>query len=93
VASLGARVTGRAALERWRSLLPPLLDLARREGGTLFDPPRLLTGGEVQELLGIPPGPEVGKALAAVRQAQVDGKVRTRAEAVELLGRTRTDTD
>jgi tRNA nucleotidyltransferase/poly(A) polymerase len=84
-ASLGARVTGRAALEHWRSLLPALLDLARREGETLFDPPRLLTGGEVQELLGVPPGPEVGKALAEVRQAQVDGKVRTREEAVGLL--------
>lgn len=92
-ASLGARAAGRAALERWRSLLPALLDLARREGEALFDPPRLLTGGEVQELLGIPPGPEVGKALAAVRQAQVDGKVRTREEAVGLLGRTRTSTD
>jgi tRNA nucleotidyltransferase/poly(A) polymerase len=93
VASLGARITGRAALERWRSLLPALLDLARREGEALFDPPRLLTGGEVQELLGIPPGPQVGKALAAVRQAQVDGRVRTREEAVGLLGRTRTSTD
>ena len=85
VASLGARATGSAALERWRSLLPGLLDLARREGEALFDPPRLLTGGEVQELLGVPPGPEVGKALAAVRQAQVDGRVRTREEAVALL--------
>ncbi|MFL6234787.1 MAG: hypothetical protein ACJ76N_16760 [Thermoanaerobaculia bacterium] len=94
VASLGARATGSAALERWRSVLPSLLDLARREGEALFDPPRLLTGSEVQELLGIPPGPEVGKALAAVRQAQVDGKVRTREEAVGLLqGRTRTSTD
>ena len=92
-ASLGARAAGRAALERWRSLLPALLELARREGEALFDPPRLLTGGEVQELLGVPPGPEVGKALAAVRQAQVDGKVRTREEAVGLLGRTRTSTD
>ncbi len=70
---------------RWRGLLHPLLDLARAEGGSLFDPPRLLTGGEVQELLGIPPGPEVGKALAAVLQAQVDGRVRTREEAVALL--------
>jgi tRNA nucleotidyltransferase/poly(A) polymerase len=91
VAALGARSPGRAALERWRSLLPGLLDLVHREGEALFDPPRLLSGGEVQELLGVPPGPEVGKALAAVRQAQVDGRVRTREEAVELLhGQTRT---
>ena len=83
--SLGARATGRATLERWRATLRPLTDLARREGEALFDPPRLLTGGEVQELLGIPAGPGVGQALAAVRQAQVDGEVHTREDAVRLL--------
>ncbi len=85
VTSVGARAAGRAAVERWRAALRPIVDLARREGESLFDPPRLLSGGEIQELLGIPPGLEVGKALAAVRQAQVDGKVRTREEAVGLL--------
>ena len=84
-ASLGARATGTAALEPWRATLRPLVDLARNEGKALFDPPRLLTGGEVQELLGVPPGPHVGRALTAVRQAQVDGKIRTREEAVDLL--------
>lgn len=71
--------------QSWRADLAPLVVLARREGEHLFDPPRLLTGEEVQALLGVPPGPEVGKALAAVRQAQVDGKVRTREEAEKLL--------
>ena len=80
--SLGARATDPA---RWRSALRPLVDLARKEGQEIFDPPRLLSGEEVQELLGILPGPEMGKALAAIRQAQIDGKVRTREEAMELL--------
>jgi hypothetical protein len=71
--------------QSWRADLAPLVALAQREGEHLFDPPRLLTGEEVQALLGVPPGPEVGKALAAVRQAQVDGKVRTREEAERLL--------
>jgi len=84
-ASLGARATGTAALEPWRATLRPLVDLARGEGKALFDPPRLLTGGEVQELLGVPAGPGVGRALTALRQAQVDGKVRTREEAINLL--------
>jgi tRNA nucleotidyltransferase/poly(A) polymerase len=85
VAFLGMRASDRSGLERWRALLPPLLDHARRDGESLIEPPRLLAGGEVQELLGIHPGPEVGRALAAVRQAQVDGTVRTREEAVALL--------
>jgi poly(A) polymerase len=80
--SLGARAEDVA---RWRAALRPLVELARREGAAILDPPRLLSGEEVQELLGIPPGPEVGKALAAVREAQVEGRVRTRAAAVELV--------
>ncbi|MFL6197802.1 MAG: hypothetical protein ACJ76J_01370 [Thermoanaerobaculia bacterium] len=69
----------------WRPALAPLVDLARREGATLIDPPRLLGGAEVQQILGIPPGREVGRALDAVLAAQVDGKVRTKEEAVALL--------
>ena len=69
----------------WRSALAPLVDLARREGANLIDPPRLLGGAEVQEILGVPPGPAVGRALAAVLAAQVEGKVRTREEAVALV--------
>jgi len=84
VCSIGTR-TGRAGLDRWRAAARSLVELARREGPALFDPPRLLTGGEVQELLGVPPGPQVGQALAAIRQAQVDGRVRTREAALELL--------
>jgi tRNA nucleotidyltransferase/poly(A) polymerase len=80
--SLGARTLDVAG---WRTRLRPLVDLARSEGATLLDPPRLLSGEEVQMLLGIAPGPGVGQALAAVRQAQVDGKVRTREEAVAML--------
>ncbi|HEX7182808.1 MAG TPA: hypothetical protein VF756_13275, partial [Thermoanaerobaculia bacterium] len=54
----------------------------------LLDPPRLVTGADVQELLGIPPGREVGRVLDAVRQAQVDGEVRSREEAVERVRST-----
>jgi len=69
----------------WRPALAPLVDLARREGATLLDPPRLLGGAEVQQILGISPGRGVGRALEAVLEAQVDGRVRTRDEAVALL--------
>jgi tRNA nucleotidyltransferase/poly(A) polymerase len=83
--SLGART---ADVAGWRARLRPLVDLARSEGSTLIDPPRLLSGEDVQRILGIAPGPEIGRALAAVRQAQVDGTVRTREEAAGMLGRS-----
>lgn len=86
ICALGARTAARdGGLARWRGALRLLVDLARREGGTLLDPPRLVTGADVQELLGIPPGREVGRVLDAVRQAQVDGRVRSREEAVEMV--------
>jgi tRNA nucleotidyltransferase/poly(A) polymerase len=84
--ALGARMTARQeGLEHWQAVLPRLADLARREGEILFDPPRLVTGADVQELLGIPPGKEIGRVLDAVRAAQVEGRVRTREEAVEVV--------
>jgi poly(A) polymerase len=82
--SLGAR-TGSAGADRWRQALRSLVDLARREGPELIDLPRLLTGQEMQEILGLPPGPRIGQAMAAVREAQVDGRIRTREEAVALV--------
>lgn len=69
----------------WRHALPPLVDLARREGDFLLDPPRLLSGEDVQRLLGLPPGREIGRVLGAVLAAQVEGTVRTREAAVALV--------
>jgi len=84
--ALGARMAARQeGLDRWQAVLPRLADLARREGEILFDPPRLVTGADVQELLGIPPGKEIGRVLDAVRAAQVEGRVRTREEAVAVV--------
>jgi hypothetical protein len=83
--SFGGAAAAAAALDRWRRAAGPLCDLARREGPALYAPPRLLTGEDVQRLLGIPPGPEVGGALAALAAAQVDGAVRTREDAERYL--------
>jgi hypothetical protein len=84
--ALGARMAaGEEGLDRWRAVLPRLVDLVRREGELLFDPPRLVSGADVQALLGIPPGKEIGRVLDAVRAAQVEGRVRTREEAVALV--------
>jgi tRNA nucleotidyltransferase/poly(A) polymerase len=84
VCYLGARGAARGEEEAWREDLRPLVHLALTEGEAILDPPRLLSGEDVQELLGIPPGKEVGRVLAAVLAAQVDGTVRTREEAAEL---------
>jgi Poly A polymerase head domain/Probable RNA and SrmB- binding site of polymerase A len=81
-----AAAAGGAPRERWRRAAAPLCELARREGPELIDPPRLLTGDDVQRLLGLAAGPRVGAALAALTAAQVAGEVRTRADAERFLG-------
>lgn len=74
----------------WEETVRELLELVREDGAWILDPPRLVTGDEVRDLLELPPGPELGGALERLRQAQVDGRVRTREEAVAwLTGRSR----
>ncbi len=52
-------------------------------------PARLLDGKEVMKLLKIPPGPRVGDALERLREAQAEGAVRDRAQALAFVGRLR----
>jgi poly(A) polymerase len=47
-------------------------------------PPRLVTGNDLKAL-GLQPGPLFGKILTAVEEAQLEGRVKTRVEALELL--------
>jgi hypothetical protein len=80
-----AAAAGDAARERWRVAAAALCELARHEGPKLIDTPRLLTGDDVQRLLGIAAGPRVGAALAALTAAQVAGTVRDRGDAERFL--------
>ncbi len=51
----------------------------------LVDPPRLLDGGEVMELLHLKPGPDVGVLLETIREQQVSGLITTSDEAKAWL--------
>jgi poly(A) polymerase len=48
-----------------------------------IDPPSLMTGRDLLAM-GLPPGKTVGRILEAVRVAQLEGTVQTRAEALEM---------
>jgi len=90
VARLGAAAStedraGKRALAHWRGALRELAALLAADGERIIAPPRLLAGEDVQRLLGVPPGPEVGRALDRVRRAQVDGEIASREEAERLL--------
>ncbi|MBI5623269.1 MAG: CCA tRNA nucleotidyltransferase [Elusimicrobia bacterium] len=48
-------------------------------------PERLVDGGDVMKLLGLEPGPEVGKVLAQVAKAQANGRLSNRQEALAFV--------
>lgn len=51
----------------------------------LVDPPRLLDGKEVMQLLQLEPGPVVGHILEEIRELQVVGEIKTRQQVLTWL--------
>jgi putative nucleotidyltransferase with HDIG domain len=51
------------------------------------DPPPLITGGELIAELSLEPGPQVGRLLRTLQEAQAAGEVQTREEALALVRR------
>jgi putative nucleotidyltransferase with HDIG domain len=75
-------------LDHWRTHLEfvnLLLDNYYHRPAEAVSPPPLVTGRDVMKLLSISSGPQVGQLLEAVREAQVEGLVRTREEALQFL--------
>ena len=64
-----------ALLRRWQ-------DLSRAPA-----PERLLDGRDIMKALKIPPGPRIGELLERVREAQAEGEVKDRDEALALITR------
>lgn len=51
------------------------------------EPPSLIDGNEIMEVLSLTPGPQLGKLLSALREAQAVGDVKSRQEALLFLER------
>jgi poly(A) polymerase len=52
--------------------------------------PRLINGHDLIDILGMSPGPEMGRLLEAVREAQAAGEVTTRDEAFRFVQKRNT---
>jgi tRNA nucleotidyltransferase/poly(A) polymerase len=68
--ALGAAVAPNRPWARWWSLW-------RKRGPSLVEPRPLLSADEIARILEIEPGPELGRAIEALTEAQVRGVVRT----------------
>jgi poly(A) polymerase len=71
--------------------LADLADAAHRFLKERLEPqeqrPRLLSGHDLQKVLGLKPGPHFKRLLTAVEEAQWEGRVSTREEALDLVRR------
>ncbi len=74
----------------WRDLV----GLVARMLGDLWErgpervhPPSLVSGHDLMREFGLGPGPQIGRLLEAVREAQVSGEVNSRGEALALIRR------
>jgi tRNA nucleotidyltransferase/poly(A) polymerase len=63
--------------------------LWRERGREIVNPKALLSGDEVGAMLGLQPGPELGRMIEALTEAQVRGHVRTSDGAKRWLSRQR----
>jgi poly(A) polymerase len=69
-----------------------VLEQRFREDG-IVSPPKLISGHDLIDILGMRPGPELGQLLEAVREAQADGEVTTREEALLFVQKRSTGLD
>ncbi|MDD5127491.1 MAG: HD domain-containing protein [Dehalococcoidales bacterium] len=59
-----------------------LAEHAREE--SIIKAPRLVDGNDMMDILGLSPGPDIGRLLEAVLEAQAAGEITTREEALQL---------
>ncbi len=81
-----ATVGPRLIMEGWRQhvVLVQYILWKRFQEPQVISPPVLLRGGELMEALGLLPGPQVGRLLEMIREAQAAGEVNTKEEALKL---------
>ncbi len=83
-----AKRAGAPDQDEWLGLLEVnrcLLDAWFNHHDEKVSPPRLVDGNDLMRALSIPPGPAVGKALAVITEAQVEGRIHTKEEAIVYI--------
>lgn len=74
-----------STMEEKNSLVEAIIFTWFREQATIVDPPSHVDGDDLQKILHLNPGPDLGFYLESIREAQVEGKVKNRDEALALV--------
>lgn len=88
LADLRGQTDGPADPHRWQVRLATVRRLFEAyfdQGGQEVSPAILIRGDELMRELDLEPGPQVGRLLDGLRQAQADGLVSTRSEALAFV--------
>jgi poly(A) polymerase len=75
-------------LERHLDVLRLLLDAWYEHHKEQVKPPALVDGNDLMKAFKLKPGPQIGELLEQIREAQVEGTVRTKGDAFELAEKT-----
>jgi hypothetical protein len=71
-------------LDQQRERLEELLNAYFFKADEVVKPPRLLDGHQLMRRFQLPPGPLIGTLLAAIEEAQAEGRIRTVEEALAV---------
>lgn len=69
------------------TIAAPLLEAFFQRRQHVVAPPLLLTGNDLQGVLGLEPGPRIGQLLEQLREEQAAGEVRSKNEAIDFVRR------
>lgn len=75
-----------------QAVIGRLLDRYYHARAEVVAPPALINGNDIMQHLNLPPGPQIGALLDAVREAQAVGEVTTPEQALALLAALKSDT-
>ena len=90
LASKLAKQSGPPSGEDWETALAKsrtFLEAAFERREELIDPPALIDGAKLISALGLLPGPDIGRVLEGIREAQVEGLIQTEEQALEWARR------
>ncbi len=79
-----AVVTSRPKDEIYLDSCEKILSTFFEKRSLILEPPKLVSGEELIQLLGIEPGPRVSLILEKIHEAQIAGKVNRKEEAIQL---------
>ena len=71
--------------EQWLSIFRVLCHAWFEKHEEWIQPNRILSGDDLQYLLGIAPGPDLGKVLGVLEESQAAGEINTRGEAESFV--------